>query len=262
MGATAYHECFKALPAAPAAQPGCLHAPRRQPRLLQWLLLTLASGCCGSALANDLGGAVAVTSSLIDRGISIAPNKVTVQAAGYWLPSPGWSISTSVALQSPAWSDPVAVAAQVGRAWMLGDRWQMQASLLYYAYPTDRSTRTFNRQEASLAWSYRDVVTFAISTFNFPRADQSPWNVAFDITGNVPLSNDFSLSLGAGSSRFPAMAYGAPHSGRYQYGQLGLKWSRAGWTLKAERILTSGNTPRMQGGPGETPWLGTVSRTF
>ncbi|CEH39454.1 hypothetical protein [Xanthomonas citri] len=43
---------------------------------------------------------------------------------------------------------------------------------------------------------------------------------------------------------------------------MGLKWNRAGWTLKAERILTSGNTPRMQGGPGDMPWLGTVARTF
>ncbi|WP_425523081.1 hypothetical protein [Xanthomonas oryzae] len=262
MGIAVRHEHSEIPPVASAQRHERLHLRRRHPRLLGWLLLTLASGSCGSTLANDFGGAVAVTSSLIDRGISIAPNKVTVQAAGYWLPSPGWSVSTSVALQSTDWSDPVAVTAQVGRAWMLGDRWQMQASLLYYGYPTDRSTRTFNRQEASLAWSYRDVVTFAISTFNFPRADQSPWNVAFDITGNVPLSDDVSLSLGAGSSRFPAMAYGAPHSGRYQYGQLGLKWSRHGWTLKAERILTSGNTPRMQGGPGETPWLGTISRTF
>lgn len=59
-----------------------------------------------------------------------------------------------------------------------------------------------------------------------------------------------------------AMAYGAARSSRYQYGQVGLKWNRAGWTLKAERILTSGNTPRMQGGPGDMPWLGTVARTF
>ncbi|OOW72048.1 hypothetical protein Xmlh_07195 [Xanthomonas axonopodis pv. melhusii] len=236
--------------------------PYRHRTLLQWLLLTLAAGACGSAPAKDFGGAVALTSSLIDRGISIAPNKVTVQAAGYWLPAPGWSVSTSVALQSPAWSDPVAVTAQLGRAWMLDDRWQMQASLLYYAYPTDRATRTFDRQEASLAWSYRDLLTFSLSTFNFPRADRSPWNVAFDITANVPLRNDVSLSLGAGSSRFPAMAYGAARSGRYQYGQVGLKWNRAGWTLKAERILTSGNTPRLQGGPGETPWLSTASVTF
>ncbi|AVQ09051.1 TPA: hypothetical protein HH295_17075 [Xanthomonas vasicola pv. zeae] len=262
MGIAVRHEHAEAPLAAPTQRHARLQMQRRQPRLFQWLLLTLASGCCGGALANDLGGEVAVTSSLIDRGISIAPNKVTVQVAGYWLPSPGWSVSTSVALQSPDWSDPVAVAAQVGRAWMLGDRWQIQASLLYYGYPTDRSTRTFNRQEASLAWSYRDVLTFAISTFNFPRADQSPWNAAFDITANIPLRNDFSLLLGAGSSRFPAMAYGAAHSGRYQYGQLGLKWSRLGWTLKAERILTSSNTPRMHGGPGETPWLGTVSRAF
>ncbi|PPV08264.1 hypothetical protein XBLMG947_0800 [Xanthomonas bromi] len=265
MGSAARHERCEALSAASAWLPGqprvrCQHNPSG--RLLPWLLLALAAGSSGFALANDLGGAVAVTSSLIDRGISIAPNKVTVQAAGYWLPAPGWSVSTSVALQSPAWNDPVAITAQAGRAWMLDDRWQMQVSLLYYGYPTDRATRTFDRQEASLAWSYRDLLTFSLSTFNFPRASQSPWNAAFDITANVPLRNDFSLSLGAGSSRFPAMAYGAARSGRYQYGQLGLMWSRVGWTLKAERVLTSGNTPRMQGGPGETPWLGTVSKTF
>ncbi|MBV6884199.1 hypothetical protein [Xanthomonas euvesicatoria] len=265
LDSAARHPRCEAQPALSAQQPGQPRG-RRPPHshrtLVQWLLMALAAGSCGSALSKDFGGAVALTSSLIDRGISIAPNKVTMQAAGYWLPAPGWSVSTSVALQSPAWSDPVAVTAQVGRAWMLDDRWQMQASLLYYGYPTDRATRTFDRQEASLAWSYRDLLTFSLSTFNFPRSDRSPWNVAFDITANVPLRNDVSLSLGAGSSRFPAMAYGAAHSGRYQYGQVGLKWNRAGWTLKAERILTSGNTPRMQGGPGDMPWLGTVARTF
>ncbi|CAD0321388.1 TorF family putative porin [Xanthomonas hortorum] len=238
----------------------CLHMRRHNSTLRHCLLLALVIS--PGAMAANVGGAVALTSQLIDRGISIAPNKATLQAAGYWLPSPGWSVSTSVALQSPSLSKPVAVTAQAARAWMLDDRWQMQASLLYYGYPTNQATRTFDRQEASLAWSYRDVLTFSVSVFNFPRADQSPWNVAIDVTANVPLQNDFSLLVGAGSSRFPAMAYGAAESGRYQYGQLGLKWSRARWTLKLERIVTSSNTPRLQGGPGETPWLGTVSTTF
>ncbi|MFA0922444.1 hypothetical protein [Xanthomonas fragariae] len=226
------------------------------------LLLALVTSPCGSALADNVGGTVAVASELIDRGISIAPNKVTLQAAGDWLPSPGWSVSVSAALQSPSLSKPVAATVQVGRAWMLDDRWQMQASALYYAYPADRQSRTFDRQEASLAWSYRDVLTFSLSTFNFPRSQRSPWIMAIDVTANVPISADFSLSAGAGVSQFPAMAYGAANAGLYRYGQLGLKWSRAGWTLKMERILTSDNTPRMQGGPGETPWLGMLAKTF
>ncbi|MBB4132663.1 MULTISPECIES: hypothetical protein [unclassified Xanthomonas] len=239
----------------------CQHAARRHAALRHCLLLGLIVSPA-AAMAENVGGAVAVTSQLIDRGISIAPNKVTLQAAGYWLPAPGWSVSTSLALQSPSLSKPVAVTVQAARAWMLGDRWQMQASLLYYGYPTDQATRTFDRQEASLSWSYRDVLTVSLSTFNFPRADQSPWNAAFDATASLPLRDDISLLIGAGSSRFPAMAYGSAASGRYQYGQLGLKWSRARWTLKLERILTSSGTPRMQGGPGETTWLGTASTTF
>ncbi|MBB3856535.1 hypothetical protein [Xanthomonas arboricola] len=243
--------------------PHCRHAQaaRRRAALRHCLLLALVLGP-GNAIAGTVGGAVALTSQLIDRGISIAPNKATLQTAGYWLPAPGWSMSASVALQSPSLSRPVAVTAQAARAWMLGDRWQMQASALYYGYPTNQATRTFDRQEASLAWSYRDVLTFSVSTFNFPRADQSPWNVAIDVTANVPLRDDLSLTVGAGSSRFPAMAYGAARSGRYQYGQFGLRWSRDQWTLKLERIVTSDNTPRLQGGPGETPWLGTASVTF
>ncbi|OBR74576.1 hypothetical protein LZZ50_10730 [Xanthomonas arboricola] len=243
--------------------PHCRHAQaaRRRAALRHCLLLALVLGP-GNAIAGTVGGAVALTSQLIDRGISIAPNKATLQTAGYWLPAPGWSMSASVALQSPSLSRPVAVTAQAARAWMLGDRWQMQASALYYGYPTNQATRTFDRQEASLAWSYRDVLTFSVSTFNFPRADQSPWNVAIDVTANIPLRDDLSLTVGAGSSRFPAMAYGAARSGRYQYGQFGLRWSRDRWTLKLERIVTSDNTPRLQGGPGETPWLGTASVTF
>ncbi|WP_425478188.1 hypothetical protein [Xanthomonas melonis] len=228
----------------------------------RWLLLALILPPGGSALADNVGGAVAVASSLIDRGISIAPDRVTLQAAGYWLPSPGWSVSASAAVQSPSLSKPVALTAQAARAWMLGDRWQLQASVLYYAYPADRQSRSFDRQEASLAWSYRDVLTLSLSTFNFPRAQRSPWETAIDVTANLPLSAEFSVSGGAGVSEFPAMAYGAASAGRYHYGQLGLKWSRAGWTVKLERIYTSNDTPRAQGGPGETPWLGMISRTF
>ncbi|APO97150.1 hypothetical protein OR60_11535 [Xanthomonas vesicatoria] len=236
---------------------------RRQPLGIRpALLLALIMSPCGTALADNVGGAVAVASTLIDRGISIAPNRVTLQAAGYWLPAPGWSVSASVALQSPSFSDPVALTLQGARGWMLGDRWQMQASLLYYAYPADRQSRTFDRQEASLAWSYRDTLTFSLSTFNFPRAQRSPWNMVVDVTANVPLTGDFNLSAGAGISDFPAMSYGAASSGRYRYGQLGLKWSRAAWTVKLDRVVTSDNTPRAQGGPGETPWVGMVSRTF
>ncbi|MEA5124364.1 hypothetical protein [Xanthomonas floridensis] len=231
-------------------------------RLRRGLLLALMASPCGSALADNLGGAVAVASTLIDRGISIAPNRVTLQAAGYWLPAPGWSMSASAALQSPSFSKPVALTLQGARGWMLGDRWQLQASLLYYAYPADRQSRTFDRQEASLAWSYRDMLTFSLSTFNFPRAQRSPWNKVIDVTASVPLSASFSLSAGAGVSDFPAMTYGAPSSGRYRYGQLGLKWNHAAWTVKLDRVLTSSNTPRAQGGPGETPWVGMVSRAF
>ncbi|MCC5072868.1 hypothetical protein LLE60_09315 [Xanthomonas campestris] len=226
------------------------------------LLLALVTGTSGSALADNVGGAVAVASTLIDRGISIAPNRATLQAAGYWLPAPGWSVSASAALQSPSFSKPVALTLQGARGWMLGDRWQMQASLLYYAYPADRQSRTFDRQEASLAWSYRDTLTFSLSRFNFPRAQRSPWNTVVDVTANVPLTGDFSLSAGAGISDFPAMTYGAESSGRYRYGQLGLKWSRAAWSVKLDRVLTSSNTPRAQGGPGELRWVGMVSRSF
>ncbi|MCC4604316.1 hypothetical protein HG421_06705 [Xanthomonas campestris pv. badrii] len=236
--------------------------PPHRARLRHALLLALVTSPCGHALADNLGGAVAITSTLIDRGIAIAPNRVTLQTAGYWLPSPGWSVSVSAALQAPSLSKPVAFTVQGARAWMLDDRWQMQASLLYYAYPADRQSRTFDRQEASLAWSYRDMLTFSLSTFNFPRAQRSPWNKVVDITASVPLSANLSLSAGAGISDFPAMAYGAARSGRYQYGQLGLKWNHAAWTVKLDRILTSSNTPRAQGGPGETPWVGMLSRAF
>ncbi len=108
--------------------PHCRHAQaaRRRAALRHCLLLALVLGP-GNAIAGTVGGAVALTSQLIDRGISIAPNKATLQTAGYWLPAPGWSMSASVALQSPSLSRPVAVTAQAARAWMLGDRWQMQA---------------------------------------------------------------------------------------------------------------------------------------
>ncbi|QHG86816.1 MULTISPECIES: hypothetical protein [Xanthomonas] len=239
-----------------------LPAPRRPGRLPCWLLLALVMAPGSAASADNAGGTVAVASALIDRGISIAPDRVTLQAAGYWLPSPGCSVSAAVAVQAPSLSQPVALTAQAARAWMLDDRWQMQASVLYYVYPEDGRSRTFNRQEASLAWSYRDVLTFSLSTFRFPRAQQAPWNTAIDITGNLPLSAAFSLTGGAGVSEFPAMAYGAARGGRYQYGQLGLKWSRARWTVELQRVFTSSSTPRAQGGPGQLPWLGMLSRTF
>jgi hypothetical protein len=214
------------------------------------------------ALAANGGGAVALTSQLVDRGIAIAPVKPTLQGAGYWLPAPGWSASASASLQAPLLSKPVAFTGQLSRYWMVGERWQFQASVLYYGYPSDRITRTFNRREVSAGWSYRDVLNLSLSTFNFPSSGGGRWSSAADATLQLPLWRGLSASAGLGISQFPVMAYGAAQGGHYQYGQLGLKWSGAGWSVELDRLVNSSNTPQAQGSQAREPWLFMVSRSF
>ncbi|KAB7769395.1 hypothetical protein [Xanthomonas maliensis] len=239
-----------------------MSAPFRQ--LQQYSACLLLALAPLAANAATVGGAVSVTSQLIDRGVAIAPNRLTVQGAGYWLPAPGWSVSASAAWQPSAAGDLAAFTVQGARSWMLDDRWQFQASALYYGYPADRDARAFNRQEASLAWSYRDLVTASVSTFNYPNNRDSRWRVAVDVTANLPLRHGLALALGAGSSDFPMLAYDMAGSGRYRYGQAGLRWRRAHWSVEVDRVVIAGGDgiPRGSGGLTDTPWLGLLSYTF
>ena len=84
---------------------------------------------------DPLGGAVALSSQLIDRGQAITPATPIVQGNLAWT-SGGWSLGLSGAARVHApGSHFVEATAQAARYWTLSGDWAMQAGLLDYKYP-------------------------------------------------------------------------------------------------------------------------------
>ena len=113
------------------------------------------------AAAGNLGGGLALSSQLIDRGQAITPATPIVQGNLAWT-SGGWALglSGSARIHAPGGHFVEAIA-QAAHYWTLSDNWSMQAGLLYYKYPD--SQRFFDRTEAGLHWTFRDVLTIGRS---------------------------------------------------------------------------------------------------
>lgn len=228
-----------------------------------WLLSAVL--CPGlPAMAADLGGTVALSSQLIDRGIAITPRTPVMQGSVYWAPTTHWALNLSAAAETRSPGPLLASGATASRYWTLSDRWQAQAGLAYYRYRYSAGSSAWqvNRTEASLGWTYRETLTLSLSTFRNPGSGSGRIYGAADVNLRHSLSQHFTLSGGFGIAEISRFAYGENPDGYYRYGHAGLIWSRGNWSVELNRIATSANTPRPWGGPGVAPWVATASWVF
>lgn len=235
------------------------------------LALCLCLPLCGHA-QSSASGTVAVSSQLVDRGIAVTGQTPVVQGvASLGFPS-GWSLGLSASVEARQPDQVAEALAQAARAWSLSADWQMQASLIYYDYPGSRRARRFDRAEAGLSWSWRDVLTVGVSAI-YPVGDarHRPRGAA-DVAFRWPLPWHLALSAGAGVTQAAYLSYHAYGSNpvryeaydrhdTYAYGHLGLLWSRGPWHVELDRIATSGRQPQ-RGWPDTAPWVATVSWSF
>ncbi|WP_235429760.1 hypothetical protein [Xanthomonas sp. GPE 39] len=226
------------------------------------LALTIATASISDvAAASDFGGAAGLSSQLVDRGIALTRDTSVLQGTLFWLPAPDWSVSVSASSALNAPGKILMVTAGVSRNWTLSDSWQMQVEVLRYSYPTNRINRMFNRNEASLGWTYRDRLSISLAAFQMPdNGLRQRWYGAADLSTHQPLIGALSLSAGIGVSQAPAAIYGMEHTSHYNYGHAGLIYTTGHWNVELNRIFSNSHT----GYPdhGLWPWVASVSRSF
>lgn len=218
------------------------------------------------AQAAPLGGTVALTSQLVDRGLPITPATPVAQGELRWNSPKGWSLGVVAAseLRSPRL---VVGLVQVARAWPVGDNWQVQASALYYDAPRRERARPYRRGEADLTLIYRDVLTLNLSALRPLGVDDARTDIAADANVHWPLSRHLALVAGAGVARYRRGWYGYGDHGEYRsayyrYGQLGLAWAAGRWRVELDRIGTDDAPPARRGTGGLSPWLASVAWSF
>jgi uncharacterized protein (TIGR02001 family) len=245
-------------------------------------LATLLAGACLPpalhAQSTTFSGTVALSSQLVDRGQAMTRTTPILQGAASWTFPAGWSLGLSGSTEVRSPDHVVAALAQASRHWSLAGDWQLQAGLLYYRYPGTARSKAFDRAEATLSWSYRDVLTFGLSAIRVigARGHQRPRGAA-DISLHWPLARQLFLSAGAGAAQSPIAPYNAyrysreydhagPHrrvsEGIHTYGHVGLLWSHGPWQVELDRILSDPETRRQWDVMGASPWVATVSWSF
>lgn len=237
----------------------------------------LAVGACLPlalhAQSATFNGTAALSSELIDRGQAITGNTPILQGAASWTYPAGWSLGISASTEVRSPGRVVEALAQASRYWSLSGDWQMQASLLYYRYPGNTHSRTYDRAETGVDWTYRDVMTFGVSAIYAIGARGSQPRGAADLSLHWPLVWHFSLSAGAGLAQpviapYPsyryghASSYGYDRTGLHGYGHAGLLWSNGPWQIELDRIMADPATQQQWTNLGASPWVATISRSF
>lgn len=240
------------------------------------------------AQSTTFNGTAALDSQLVDRGQAITGDTPILQAAAAWtfptegaasqtLPS-GWSLGLSGSTEVRSPGRIVEALVQASRYWSLSGDWQMQVSLLYYRYPGNNGSRTLDRAETGLNWSYRDVLTLGLSAIYVAGAKGQQPRGAADINFHWPLVRHFFLSAGAGITQTPYSPYrrvypgsyghaytsrpSYVHEGHYGYGHVGLLWSNGPWRIELDRVVAAPEAQQQWANPDASPWVATISRSF
>ena len=217
------------------------------------------------AQSTNISGTVALSSQLVDRGLAITPVTPIFQAAASWTSPTGWSLGLSAGTEVRSPGRVSEALAQASRYWSLSSDWQMQASLLYYDYPSNARSGDFNRVETGVSWVYRDILTFGLSAITLTGGnDQRPRGAA-DVNFHWPLAEHFSLSVGAGVAQnliSPYGPYGYGHTSFYGYGHAGLVWGYGPWRIDLDRIMIDPESRQQWGSLAPASWVGTISWSF
>lgn len=225
-------------------------------------LIALCHAGSARAQSSTWGGAVALGSQLVDRGMAVTRPGPVLQGAGTWTSASGWSATVSASAQSRSPGGLVETLGQVGHSWTLSGNWQMQATFLYYHYPRHGRARTYDRTEVGVSWIYRDVLTFGLSASHLDDYGGQRPRGAADLGFRWPLvwQLSFTASAGVAQELLPPRGYYYERRNHYYYGHVGLAWANGPWRIDVAHMES--NRDRTYSQPDVSPWTATVSWAF
>lgn len=156
--------------------------------------------------AVDFGGAAAVTSDYVFRGLSQSDGETALQADLHLTGVTGWiaGVWASKSREQPGYYASLEIDAYLGHFWELRDPWSARITYLRYTYPEGRRYLDYDYDElvASLAYSDRIALNVAWS----PDATQiSTRGIAenrrmfsYEATVRQPVWGPFALTASAG----------------------------------------------------------------
>jgi len=239
----------------------------------------MAAGLSASvhAESSQVSGQVALASQLVDRGLAITPATPILQGSVSWSPSTRWSLGLAAGAEVRSPDSPVITLARVSHDWAPAGDWHARVSLLYYDYGTSSRAYAADRVDASLYFTYRDVLTFSLSAMRPVGEGNDRLLGAADLDVRWPLAQHVSLSAGAGIAQTSGSPYdGSPYGQDgyrsygdrhdqlrlYGYGQLGLAWSNGPWHLELDRVVSSLATQQTRDSRASSRWVATLSWSF
>lgn len=208
------------------------------------------------AQSREWSAELAVSSELTERGAVLGQRKPVVQGSASLYDAAGWSVGGVLTVQQGRQLNTRAIV-QVAQDWVLGKDWQSRASMQYYAYPGDRASRVFDRAEAGLSLSFRDLWVFGVSVYRYPhsRIDSAPMRWTIDVGTRWPLSEQFSLTAALGQARVQPR-------GNYLYGSAGLAWQHKAWRAELNYLDTDRNALTVLSSPARGHWSATLTHSF
>nr|WP_315425674.1 hypothetical protein [uncultured Albidiferax sp.] len=220
------------------------------------VLALLLLGFAVSAQTRSVAGEVAISSSLIDRGMQIGPRRPIAQVQVTLYDTSGWSTGLAVGVQAGA-PNPSQVLVRGAYEWLLSNDWQMQANALYYSYPSDSGLKLFDRVEAGVSWGYRDMLALSLTSHHFripaPGQPRPRWTAEMSL--RWPLAEHIALSSGIGQAQLD-------RDGSYAYGQVGTTWSQGPWRAEVSYLYTDRRAVTLFGNNAARHWSVLLARSF
>jgi uncharacterized protein (TIGR02001 family) len=217
----------------------------------------------GPAVGATAGGALAVTSDYVLRGLSQSDGGPAVQGELHWNFPSGWSSGLWASeLRFAPRRASVELGAQLQWHGALSDDVDFGATLAHYGYPDDPRPVSYDYEELGVSLAWRDQVYLAASWTPSINLYSTAYGLAKD-RAVVSLETSWHrnlrprLDLSAGLGIYDPRGI---DSAAYAYGNATLGWHYGHWRAHLAWIWVQDARHRQySGGPAGGPWALTVA---
>jgi uncharacterized protein (TIGR02001 family) len=208
-------------------------------RLAALLLLAFASR---SFAADGFGGALAITSDYVFRGISQSNGQPALQGDIHYSSPRGWlaGVWASTVELNPLEGRTSEVDAYAGYRWLLGADWSAKLTGVHYDYPQNSQITDYDYNEVIGSLGFRDNLFFNVAwAFDASRYYTSVYAknqnaLSYEVAAEVPLRFALVAQLGVGRYEIPSLT-----GVGYSYWNAGIRYQWRAWHASVSYIGTS-----------------------